>query len=81
MVKFAHLLILTALIVWLAGSGCIGNSDKEEAGVAPNTEAENGALDNSEGLTQAEVQELNNDMDELENLLANASADEDVVLE
>ena len=29
MVKFAHLLVLSALIVWLAGSGCVGNSTSE----------------------------------------------------
>jgi len=42
MVKLAHLLILTALIVWLAGSGCIGNnaSEVEEAGIAPSEEVE-----------------------------------------
>ena len=42
MVKFAHLLVLSALIVWLAGSGCIGNdtSKVKESGVNPNvTEA------------------------------------------
>ena len=29
MVKFAHLLVLSALIVWLAGSGCVGNDASE----------------------------------------------------
>jgi hypothetical protein len=83
MVKLAHLLVLSALIVWLAGSGCIGNnsSDVKEAGIAHNVdEAENGVLDNSE-LTLAEVQELNNDMADLESLLDSSSTDEDIELE
>ena len=79
MVKLVHLLVLTVLVVWLAGSGCIGNNDKEEAGAAPGVEAGNGA--NSEELTQADVQELDNDMTELENLLTNASTDEEILLE
>lgn len=81
MAKLAHLLVLTALIVWLAGSGCIGNNDKEEAGIAPGEEVENGASDNSDGLTQAEVKELDEDMTDLENLLANASVEEEILLE
>jgi len=81
MAKLAHLLVLTALIVWLAGSGCIGNNDKEEAGIAPSEEVENGASDNSDGLTQAEVKELDEDMTDLENLLANASVEEEILLE
>lgn len=79
MVKLAHLLVLTALVIWLSGSGCIGNNDKEEAGTAQGAEAGNGA--NSEGLTQADIQELDNDMTELENLLTNASTDEEILLE
>ncbi|WP_410510018.1 hypothetical protein RSJ42_07830 [Methanosarcina hadiensis] len=77
MAKLAHLFVLAALIVWLAGSGCIGNNDEEETGIAPGPEAGNG--DNSEGLTQAEIQEINDDMIELENLLANASVEEEIV--
>lgn len=84
MVKLAHLLVLSALIVWLAGSGCVGNdANVEEAGTAPNVaEAENGVSDNSgSGLTQAEIQELDNDMDDLEELLQNASVEEEIVIE
>lgn len=84
MVKLTHLLVLSALIVWLAGSGCVGNNtNAEEAGIAPNVaEAENGVPDNSgSGLTQAEIQELDDDMVNLEELLQNASAEEDIVLE
>ncbi|HOW14621.1 hypothetical protein [Methanosarcina sp.] len=85
MAKLAHLLVLSALIVWLAGSGCVGNntSDIKEAGIAHNVaEAEYGISDNSEvGLTPAEVQELDGDMADLENLLNSSSAEEEIVLE
>lgn len=77
MAKLAHLLVLTALIVWLAGSGCIGNNDKENEGIAPDVE---GNAINSGELTQAEVQELDEDMDALVNLLADASSEEEIVL-
>ena len=29
MAKLTHLLLLLALIVWLAGSGCVGNSESD----------------------------------------------------
>jgi hypothetical protein len=86
MVKFAHLLVLSALIVWLAGSGCVGNgtSEIEKSGVSPNAvEAGNGAPaeDLEMGLTQVEIQELDSDMAELENLLEKASPEEEIVIE
>lgn len=82
MVKFAHLLVLSALIVWLAGSGCVGNDASEEE-TAPNVaELGNGTTDDSEmGLTPAEIQELDSDMVELENLLENATPEEEIVIE
>lgn len=81
MVKFAHLLVLSFLIVWIAGSGCVGNdsSDVEDGGVTQNV-AEAGNADDS-GLTPAEIQELDTDMAELENLLINASLDEEIEIE
>ena len=45
MVKFTHLLVLSALIIWLAGSGCLGNdtSEMEKSEADPNAaEAGNG---------------------------------------
>ncbi len=86
MVKFAHLLVLSALIIWLAGSGCVGNgtSEVEKKGVDPNAvEAENGvpAEDLEMGLTQAEIQELDSDMEELQGLLEDASPEEEIVIE
>lgn len=87
MVKFAHLLVLSALIVWLAGSGCIGGNDAsevKESGVDPNVaETGNGvpSEDLGIGLTQAEIQELDSDMEDLEVLLENASPEEEIVIE
>ena len=86
MVKFAHLLVLSALVVWLAGSGCVGNgtSEVKESGVDPNVaEAGNGAPseDLEIGLTQAEIQGLNYDMADLEDLLVNASPEEEITIE
>jgi hypothetical protein len=85
MAKLAHLLVLLALLVWLAGSGCIGNntSDVDEAGIDPNAAgAENGIPDNSEmQLTQTEIQEIDNDMIELQEMLENASIEDEIVLE
>lgn len=83
MVKFAHLLLLSALIVWIAGSGCVGNdaSEMEEAGIAPNVaEAGNGVPADS-GLTQAEIQELDSDMTELEDLLEDASLEDEIEID
>jgi ABC-type phosphate/phosphonate transport system substrate-binding protein len=86
MVKFAHMLVLSALIVWLAGSGCVGNgtSEIEKSGVDPNAvEAGNGAPaeDLEMGLTPVEIQELDSDMEELEDLLENASPEEEIEIE
>ena len=86
MVKFTHLLVLSALIIWLAGSGCLGNgtSEMEKSEAYPNAvEAGNGipAEDLEIGLTQAEIQSLDSDMAELEGLLENASPEEEIVIE
>jgi hypothetical protein len=84
MAKFAHLLVLSALIIWLAGSGCIGNdtSESEGSGADQNvTKAVDGvAAENLEiGLTQAEIKEVDTDLKDLDNLLQNASLEEDIV--
>lgn len=83
MVKFTHLLVLSILAVWLAGVGCIGNDPSKQEESETNTnfsEAGNGApSDNLDpGLTQAEITELNSDMENLDNLLENASLDEEI---
>lgn len=86
MVKFAHLLVLSALIVWLAGSGCVGNgtSEVEKSGIDQKAvEAGNGAPaeDLEIGSTQAEIQELDSNTADLEGLLDNASLEDDIVIE
>jgi hypothetical protein len=86
MVKFVHLLVLSALIIWLAGSGCVGNSTSEieKSGVNSNAVgAGNGApaTDMEMGLTQAEIQEVDTDMADLEALLKEASPEEEIVIE
>jgi TolA-binding protein len=86
MVKFAHLLVLSALIVWLAGSGCVGDSTSEvkESKANPDVaEIQNG--EPAEYLeiepTQAEIQNLDSEIKDLEDLLANASPEEEIVIE
>ena len=86
MVKLAHLLMLSTLIVWIAGSGCIGNdkSKVEDKALSPKgtekgngTSAENLDVD----LSQAELKELDSDMSDLQNLLENSSSSEEIVIE
>jgi len=80
MVKFTYVLVLSILIVWLAGSGCVGNDASEVE--APNSDAGNGTLNDSEmELTQADIQELDSDMVKLESLLDNASPEEEILIE
>jgi hypothetical protein len=86
MVKFAHLLVLSVLIVWLAGSGCVGDSTSEvkKSGINPDVaEMQNGAPaeDLEMGLTQAEIQEFDFEVANLEDLLGNAIPEEEIVVE
>jgi hypothetical protein len=86
MVKFTHLLVLSVIIVWLAGSGCVGNSTSEvkEPRVNPDVaEMQNGAPaeDLGIGLTQAEIQDLDSEVADLEDSLENASPQEEIVIE
>jgi hypothetical protein len=86
MVKFAHLLVLSILIVCLAGSGCLGDSTSKvkESRVSPDVaEMQNGAPaeDLEMGLTQAEIQDFDSEVADLEDLLKNASPEEEIVIE
>ncbi|AKB52094.1 hypothetical protein MSBRW_2841 [Methanosarcina barkeri str. Wiesmoor] len=86
MVKFVHLLVLLALIIWLAGSGCVENSKSEIEKSEVNSNvvgAGNGvpATDMEMGLTQAEIQEVDSNMAELEDLLKEASPEEEIEIE
>jgi hypothetical protein len=77
--------MLSTLIVWIAGSGCIGNdkSKVEDKALSPKgaeeenvTSAENLDVD----LSQAEFKELDSDMADLQSLLENASLNDTIVL-
>lgn len=86
MVKFTHLLVISVLIVWIAGFGCIGNdtSKVKEAGKDSNdTDVGNNvpAEDLGVGLTQAELDEVNSNMAGLENLLEDSSPGEEIVVQ
>jgi len=85
MVKFAHLLILSALMVWIVGSGCVGNdaAEVEESEIGSDAaKAGDEAQDSREPeLNEAEILELDADMAELEALLENVSLEEDIVIE
>ncbi len=85
MVKFTHLLVLSALMVWLVGSGCVGNdaSEVEESKIDLDAaEAVEEAQDSGDlELNEAEILELDADMAELEALLENVSLEEDIVIE
>ena len=86
MVKYVHLLVLSALIACLAGSGCVGDSTSEvkESKANPEVaEVQNGepAEDLEIGPTQAEIQKLDSEIKVLEDLLTNASLEEEIVIE
>ena len=79
MVRFAHLFILSILIVWVSGAGCVGTSEK---GIDSNETEENAGNTLEEtGLTEAEIQGFEADISELDNILENASLKEEIVIE
>jgi hypothetical protein len=75
--------VLSILIFWLAGSGCVGNdtSEVEEAGIAPNIPGSEDNTSAEQGLTEAEIQEFEENVTDLENLLENSSLEEEIVVE
>lgn len=93
MVKLAHLLVLSCLIIFLTFSGCVDNDAskvKEEKG--SNFTGESNALSNNlpgsapeddleVGLTQSDLKELDSDMSDLQGLLENSNVGEDIVIE
>jgi hypothetical protein len=86
MVKFTHLLVLSVFIVWLAGSGCVGDSTLKvkDSGVNPDVAGmQNGAPteDLEIGLTQTGMQELDSEMTNIEELLNNANTEEEIEIE
>jgi hypothetical protein len=87
MVKLAHLLVLSYLVIWLAVSGCIGNdtSKVKDAGNGSNyTGARNSVASDEDlgvGLSQSDLKELDSDMSDLQSLLGNSSVGEDITVE
>lgn len=80
MVKFTHIFVMSVLIFGLAVSGCVGNNnDEKENGPAPNASVNNTSV--NQGLTEAEVQEFDENVTDLKNLLENSSIEEEIVVE
>jgi hypothetical protein len=91
MIKLTHLFVLSVLIFWITGSGCIGDNTPEEkeaikgSNISPKgentTNLSSPSVDLEMGLSQAELKELDSDMADLEDLLDNSSLGEDLVIE
>ena len=76
---------LSILIFWLAGSGCVGNdaSKAEEAGIAPNIPGAEESAENAfaeQELTEAEIQEFEENITELEDLLNNSGLANEIII-
>lgn len=83
MVRFVHLFILSVLIIWLSGAGCVGNNTSE-IGInskAIDTGEDAGNTLEEPGLTEEEIQTFEADISELENMLENANLSEEIVIE
>ena len=83
MVRFVHLFIFSVLIIWLFGAGCVGNSTSEKGidSKAIDTGEDAGNTLEEPGLTEAEIQGFEANISELENILENASLQEEIVIE
>jgi hypothetical protein len=83
MVKFTHMFVLSILVFWLAVSGCAENdaSEMEEAGIIPNIPGTEEDTSAEQGLTEAEIQDFEENVTDLENLLENSSIEEEIVVE
>ncbi len=86
MFKLTHLLILSALMVWIVGSGCVGNDASEIEESEPDSKAadageEAGDSSGKLEINETEIQELEAEVAELEALLENASLEDDIVIE
>jgi hypothetical protein len=83
MVKFTYVLVLSILVFWLAGSGCVGNDTSKagEAGLAPNIPGEEENASAEQELTESEIQEFEQNITDLENLLENSSLEDEIIIE
>lgn len=92
MIKFSHLLVLSALMVWLIGSGCVENEASEIEEITPETHMKDVGeetddifsetlTDSEYALQDPELLELESDMIELEALLEDMSLEEEIIIE
>ena len=92
MIKFSHLLVLSALMVWLIGSGCVDNEASEIEEITPETQMKDmgeetedifseALIDSEYALEDPELLELESDMVELEALLEDMRLEEEIVIE
>jgi hypothetical protein len=84
MVKLTHIFMMSILIFWLAGSGCVeNNTEVEEAGLVPGIHGADNEENTSAGqeLTEADVQEFEKNVTDLNDLLENSSLEEEIVIE
>lgn len=81
MVKFTHLFVISILILSLAGSGCVGKDiNAKEADLRDTPGAnDSGNASAEQKLTEADVQEFEQNATDLENLLENSS--EEILVE
>jgi len=83
MVKFRYLFVLSILLFWLAGSGCVGNdiSITEEEGIAPGISEVEENTPPEQVITEEEIQEFEKNISELEDLLSNSTIEEEIIVE
>ncbi|HIH74716.1 MAG TPA: hypothetical protein HA306_05795 [Methanosarcina sp.] len=81
MVKFAHLLVVSVLVTWLAVSGCVEDTaDQDKAGIVSDISGmEDSGNTSTEELTEADIQEFEENITHLEDLLENSS--EEIIVE
>ena len=86
MVSFKHLAIMALILVGLTVSGCLSELPEESVQEELPQEGEVSVVDDalsdeSVGLTDAEITDLENDIYELEAMLEDLNLDEDLLLE
>ncbi|GEM_PF-1568004 len=93
MFKRKYIVILAILVLGLVVSGCTGNAPQEEETVSESTAAEELGDDNSisvadvtlgeemVGITDPEIQDIEEELQELEVLINETDIEEDIVVE
>jgi hypothetical protein len=82
MSKLTYLIVMSMLILWLAGSGCVGNdTDSQDTGLTPNSPGTDSGENPSAGqqLTEAEIHEFDKNVTDLQDILENSS--EEIIVE